>query len=157
MLAAGAVPIRVDVLDRSALLRALDGHRREAVIAQLTALKKAPTGHKDMAATNRLRTEGTVNLLAAAKQIGASRFVTQSMVFGYGYGDFHGRVLTESDRFAPPRARPVPGAPRGDARQREPGARPTHVEGIALRYGLLYGPDRPATGWLRGCADDVCR
>ena len=150
LLAAGAVPIRVDVLDRSALLRALDGHRCEAVIAQLTALKKAPTGHKDMAATNRLRTEGTANLLAAAKQIGASRFVTQSMVFGYGYGDFHGRVLTESDRFGPPGHGRFEEHLAGMRSNEEQVLQATHVEGVALRYGLLYGPDAAGDGLVEG-------
>ncbi len=55
-----------------------------------------------MAATNRLQTEGTANLLAAAAQLGARRFITQSMVLGYGFGDWAGRVLTEADPFAPP-------------------------------------------------------
>lgn len=48
LLGAGATPIQVDVLDRAALLDALDGHRCDAVIAQLTAMKKAPTAHQDM-------------------------------------------------------------------------------------------------------------
>ena len=150
LLAAGALPIQVDVLDRSALLQALDGHRCEAVIAQLTALKKAPTGHKDMAATNRLRTEGTANLLAAAKQITARRFVTQSMVFGYGYGDFHGRVLTESDQFGPPghgRFEEHLAAMRSNEQQV---LHATHVAGVALRYGLLYGPGAAGDGLVDG-------
>ncbi|QDP96543.1 NAD-dependent epimerase/dehydratase family protein [Microlunatus elymi] len=98
----GAEPIQVDVLDRSALLAGLDHHRYDVVISELTALKKAPTRHSDMAMTNRLRIDGTANLLAAAAQTGATRFVSQSMVFGYGYGDFGGRVLTEDDQFGPP-------------------------------------------------------
>lgn len=44
--------------------------------------------HKDMTATNILRTKGTANLIAAAHQLDARRFLTQSMVFGYGYGDW---------------------------------------------------------------------
>lgn len=140
LLAAGTTPIRVDVLDRSALLTALDGQQCDAVISQLTAMKKPPMTYNDMAATNRLRTEGTANLLAAAERVAARRFVTQSMVFGYGYGDFAGRVLTENDTFAPP----------GVGRFEEPLAamrageqqvlNASHVEGIALRYGLFYGP-----------------
>ena len=55
-----------------------------------------------MAATNRLRTEGTANLLAAARQLGARRFITQSMVFGYGFGEWACRVPTEAGPFAPP-------------------------------------------------------
>lgn len=140
LLAAGGTPLRVDVLDRSALLAAVDGHRYDAVLAQLTAMKKTPVRHRDMAATNRLRIEGTANLLAAAERTGAGRFVTQSMVFGYGYGDFGGRVLTETDRFAPPgrgRFEQHLAAMRSNEQQ-VLGA--THLSGIALRYGLFYGP-----------------
>ena len=97
--AAGVAPIQVDVLNRPDLLRELRGQRADAVISELTALKKPPASHKDMAATDRLRTEGTANLISAARQLGARRFLTQSMVFGYGYGDWSGRVLTESDPF----------------------------------------------------------
>ena len=81
LLAAGTSPVRADVLDRAALVAALDGQRCDAVISQLTAMKKMPMRHKDMAATNRLRIEGTANLLAAGGAVGARRFVTQSMVF----------------------------------------------------------------------------
>lgn len=78
--AAGAMPVRADVLDRAALRRALDGREADAVIAELTSLKKPPTSHKDMAATNILRIDGTRNLIEAAGQVGAVRFITQSMV-----------------------------------------------------------------------------
>lgn len=137
---AGVTPIQVDVLDRPALLAAVRGQRADAVIAELTALKKPPTLHRDMAATNRLRTEGTANLLAAAEQLGAGRFVNQSMVFGYGYRDFGGKVLTEDDPFG----EPAPGK-FGDhvaamrSAEQQVFTSPV-VDGIALRYGLFYGP-----------------
>lgn len=140
LLAAGTTPIRVDVLDRSALSTALDGQRCDAVVSQLTAMKKAPMTHKDMAPTNRLRIEGTANLLAAADEVGARRFVTQSMVFGYGYGDFAGRVLTEDDTFAPPGVGRFEEALAAMRSGEEQVFGASHVEGVALRYGLFYGP-----------------
>jgi nucleoside-diphosphate-sugar epimerase len=92
-----------------------------------------------MRQTNRLRTEGTRNLVRAAERVGATRFVTQSMLFGYGYGDAGGRVRTEDDEFAP----------RGAGRFEEHLAamrlnedlvlRSGAFDGIALRYGLFYG------------------
>ncbi|WP_256838854.1 NAD-dependent epimerase/dehydratase family protein [Ornithinimicrobium faecis] len=138
--AAGATPLQVDVLDQPALLAALEGLSGDAVISQLTSMKKSPMTHNDLTATNRLRTEGTANLLVAAERIGAVRFVTQSMVFGYGYGDFGGRVLTEDDEFAPPghgRFEEHLAAMRSNEDQ-VLGA--TNVQGVALRYGLFYGP-----------------
>ena len=138
--AAGAVPIQVDVLSQKELLHALRGHRADAVISEVTALKKMPVAHKDMRATNLLRVEGTRNLLAAARQLGAGRFVTQSIVFGYGYGDWGGRVMTEADPFGPPgtgRFEEHVAAMRSNEQQvLDAGG----IDGIALRYGLLYGP-----------------
>jgi hypothetical protein len=91
------------VLSTPALVRALQGQRADAVICEITALKKTPMSHKDMTATNILRTKGTANLIAA-HQLGARRFLTQSMVFGYGYGDWGGRVLLGGDVGHPQRA-----------------------------------------------------
>lgn len=75
----GAAPLQVDVLDRSALLRAVVGQSFDAVISKLTSLKKAPFTRRRLAMTDRLRVEGTANLLAAAQSCGARRFITQSM------------------------------------------------------------------------------
>jgi NAD-dependent epimerase/dehydratase family protein len=138
--ATGATPLQADVLSRAGLLSALDGHRADAVISELTALKKPPTAHKDMAATNKLRTEGTANLIVAARHVGARRFLTQSMVFGYGYGDWAGRVLTEADSFGPPGHGHLENhvaAMRSNEQQVFSAA---GLDGIALRYGLFYGP-----------------
>ncbi len=147
---AGTVPIQADVLRRDHLLQALAGRQADAVISELTALKKTPMAHKDMAATNALRTEGTRNLLAVARQLGARRFLTQSMVFGYGYGDWGGRVLTEADPFGPPgrgRFEEHLAAMRSNEEQvlAAPG-----LDGIALRYGLLYGPGPASDALVAG-------
>jgi len=137
--AAGATPVRADVLDRIALLAAVDGHAYDAVISQLSAMKKTPLMHRDLTMTNRLRVEGTANLLTVAEQVGAGRFVTQSMVFGYGYGDFGARVLSESDPFTP---RGHGGFESHLAAMRANEQQVFHASegGIALRYGLFYGP-----------------
>jgi hypothetical protein len=50
-------------MDRDVLLAAVDKLTADAVIHQLTALKKPPVRHRDMAQTNALRTSGTANLL----------------------------------------------------------------------------------------------
>lgn len=136
----GAVLVRADVLDRDALAQALGGQRVDAAIAELTALKKIPLRHAGMAATNRLRTEGTANLLAAARRLGALRFLTASMVFGYGFGDGGGRVLTEAGPFAPPghgRLEAHLAALRANEQQV---LAADGIDGIALRYGQFYGP-----------------
>jgi nucleoside-diphosphate-sugar epimerase len=95
-----------------------------------------------MTLTNRLRIEGTDNLMAAAARLGAKRIVTQSIILGYGYRDHGDRIITEADPF---------GVPAGDltdaavmAIHRAETRTFTAAEGIALRYGLLYGGDGTA-------------
>src|SRR5947209_2714278 len=97
----GAHPILANVMDRDDLLRAVKGVQADAVIHALTALKKTPLRHQDMYATNALRDVGTTNLLAAAREVGARRFVAESMTLGYGYGDWGEKVITEDGPFAP--------------------------------------------------------
>ncbi len=138
--AAGAICVQADVLDPRGLSQALRGQHADAIIAELTALKKTPIQHKDMALTNRLRSRGTASLLAAARQLGARRFITQSMVFGYGYGDWGNRVLAEADPFGPPGNGHFEDhlAALRDSENQVLGA--DGLDGIALRYGLFYGP-----------------
>jgi hypothetical protein len=59
-----------DALDRDALLRALEGQSADAVIHELTALRKSPLRHSGMALTDRLRDAGTTNMLAAVHSDG---------------------------------------------------------------------------------------
>src|SRR5260221_2042188 len=73
----GAHPILANVMDRDDLLRAVKRVQADAVIHALTALKKTPLRHQDMYATNALRDVGTTNLLAAAREVGARRFVAE--------------------------------------------------------------------------------
>jgi nucleoside-diphosphate-sugar epimerase len=139
LLAQGVQPVVADALDREALLDAVQGLAADAVIHELTALRKPPLRAGGMAMTNRLRREGTDNLLAVANRLGARRIVTQSIILGYGYRDHGDRILTEEDPF---------GVPAGDltddavaAMQSAEDQTLVAREGIALRYGLLYGGD----------------
>src|SRR5947208_12597252 len=77
----GARPIVADALDADAVAQAVAAAEPEVVVHELTAL----SGDFDMRhinryfeTTNRLRTEGTDHLLAAARTVGARRFVAQS-------------------------------------------------------------------------------
>jgi nucleoside-diphosphate-sugar epimerase len=134
----GASSVIADALDRDGLLRALQGASADAVIHQLTALKRPPMRASHVEPTNRLRVEGTANLLAAAEQVGARRFVTQSFFGGYGFHD-GSRMLTEQDRFAPPGGLfdPTWQALRSTEQQV---LEAEGIEGIVLRYGGFYGP-----------------
>jgi nucleoside-diphosphate-sugar epimerase len=136
-------PVVADVMDRSTLLTALRGVHADAVLHELTALSKTPMRHSGMAQTNLLRTTGSAHLVEAAHEVGARRFLTQSIVFGYGYRDHGPRVLTEDDPFGVAERGPTGEHIRAMVAA-ERAASSDGLEGIALRYGLFYGPG-PAT------------
>jgi nucleoside-diphosphate-sugar epimerase len=97
-----------------------------------------------MYATDALHDVGATNLLAAARAIGARRFVAESMTMGYGYGDWGDQVITEDQPFAPPGRssqleRHVAGF-RSLERQIWEATREGWIEGISLRYGAFYAP-----------------
>ena len=79
--AAGAEPVIADALDADAVMHAVKAARPDAVVHELTAIGANLNLKKfddHFALTNRLRTEGTQNLLAAAQASGATRFIAQS-------------------------------------------------------------------------------
>jgi nucleoside-diphosphate-sugar epimerase len=140
--ALGASPAVADALDPAAVTAAVVQARPEVVIHELTALKgMRDFRHLDrsFAATNRLRTEGTDNLLVAARAAGARRFVAQSYA-GWPYARVGGPAKSEEEPLDP-------NPPRG---ARETLAAIRHLEtavlaapeleGVVLRYGGLYGP-----------------
>ena len=90
----GATAVIADALNRDSLLTAFAGQSADAVINELTALTKAPARYADMEPTNVLRQDGSANLFEVARLVGATRFLTQSIFFGYGYRDFGSTVIT---------------------------------------------------------------
>src|SRR5262249_42808487 len=79
--ALGAKPVALDLLDPAAVREAVLEARPGAIVHQATALadiRFARNFDRTFAQTNRLRTEGTDNLLAAAREAGVGRFVAQS-------------------------------------------------------------------------------
>lgn len=137
----GVQPIVADALHRDGLLRALDGVSADAVVHQLTSLSKPPARHSDMAQTNRLRTDGTRNLLEAAHILGAGTFITQSIVFGYGYADHGPKVITEDQPFGGLRGGTCDQHVAAMLANEEMVRHGDGISGIALRYGLFYGAD----------------
>src|SRR5437764_473898 len=79
--AAGAEPVVVDAFDAAAISKAVERARPDAVIHELTAIPDDLNLKKfgeQFQLTNRLRTEGTDHLLAAALSAGVRRFIAQS-------------------------------------------------------------------------------
>ena len=82
---AGAVPILCDLFDLTSLIAAVKHFRPEAVLHQVTDLPDEIGKLPDfIAATDRVRSEGTRNLLAAAQAVNASDFIAQSIAWDGG-------------------------------------------------------------------------
>ena len=137
---AGVEAVVADVMDRENLLAAVRDVRADAVMNQLTALGTTKT-REAMQGTNALRTTGTGHLLAAARAVGAHRFLTQSNVYGYGYRDHGPDVITEDDPFAEAVTGRLADAVAAMRSTEEQVFSADAVEGVALRYGAFYGQD----------------
>lgn len=135
----GAEAVVMDGLDAVSVGEAVAAARPDAIVHQMTAIAGKPDmKHMDrwFATTNRLRTEGTDHLLAAAEATGVSHLVAQS------YGGWNGVrkggwVKTEEDPLDP--AEGTTARPGMEAiRYLEDMV--VKAGGAALRYGWLYGP-----------------
>jgi nucleoside-diphosphate-sugar epimerase len=150
--ASGVEPLAADMMDRDGLLRAVDGIKADAAVHAATALRTAPMRHQGMAATDALRIQGTRNLVEAARVAGAGRLVAESMHFGYGYGDFGDRVVTEDNTpFAPPgRSAALERHLEGFRVKEDLTLHTDGIDGVSLRFGALYGP-----GFGQGGTDQI--
>lgn len=135
--AGAATTVAADALDRAALGAAVRKAKPDAVVHLLTAIP-ARINPKKMATefevTNRLRTEGTRNLLDAAAEVGATRIVSQGLAYAYrpgaGLADEDAALWTD----APAQFRP------GVVALQELERRTVDAGGTVLRFGHLYGP-----------------
>ncbi len=137
--ALGAEPVVLDALDRDAVLAAVAAARPDAILHELTAIGAIGNPRRTaqaFAPTNRLRTEGTDNLLAAAQASGVERVLAQSFA-GWPFARAGGPVKTEAD---PLDADPPPQLRAILAAIRHLEDRTTAAGGVVLRYGGLYGP-----------------
>jgi 2-alkyl-3-oxoalkanoate reductase len=136
--ALGAEPIALDLLDARAVRKAVLETEPDAIVHQATALADVRFSRnldRTFAQTNRLRTEGTDALLAAAKEADVSRFVAQSFASAR-YAREGGPVKTEEDPLDPT---PVATTRETNAAMRYLDEAVTGAGGIALRYGGFYG------------------
>jgi nucleoside-diphosphate-sugar epimerase len=147
--ALGAEAVILDLLDPGAVRAAVLDAEPEAVIHQATALANARFFRnldRAFAQTNRLRTEGTDALLAAAREAGVRRFIAQSFA-SYRYAREGGPVKTEDARLDPD---PPASARQTNIAMSHLDQAVTEAGGIALRYGGFYGaPNDGLTGPVR--------
>jgi nucleoside-diphosphate-sugar epimerase len=110
----GAAPVVCDVFDDDSLKKAVSGASVEMVMHQLTDLPdgvdQLPTYRER---SNRMRTEGTRNLIEAARAAGVRRFIAQSIAWEPAGG---AEAVQELERMV------------------------LDFDGVVLRYGQLYGP-----------------
>ena len=138
---AGVTPVSGDALDAGQVRQAVTEARPDAIVHQLTAIPariNPRTYERDMATTNRLRTEGTRNLVDAARAAGVRRLVAQSIAFAYRPG---GDGLRSED--APlwlDAPRPFTQAVAALEELETSVTRAEGLEGVVLRYGFFYGP-----------------
>jgi 2-alkyl-3-oxoalkanoate reductase len=141
----GAEPVVADALDAEAINTVFHSFQPEIVIHQMTALHgMMDLTHFDrsFAATNRLRTEGTDLLLAAAREVGATRFIAQSFC-GWTLARDGGPVKSESDPLDPDPPTEFRRTLEAIKYLERTVTSSTGPEGVVLRYGSFYGP---ATG-----------
>jgi nucleoside-diphosphate-sugar epimerase len=139
----GAAGVVMDGLDAASVGEAVAAAQPDTIVHEMTAISPAHAGKPDIkhidrwfAGTNRLRTEGTDHLLAAAEAAGVAHFAAQ------GYASWNGIrtggwVKTEED----------PLDPGEGTIMHAVAAAIRHVEdavlgagGVVVRYGGLYGP-----------------
>jgi nucleoside-diphosphate-sugar epimerase len=134
----GATPAVLDVLDPTAVAELVSRTEPEVIVHEATALAGlSDYKHFDRSfeMTNRLRTEGTDALLAAAREAGVKRLVGQSFA-GWPYAREGGAVKTETDPLDP---QPADSMRESLRAIRHLEAAVTDAAGIVLRYGGLYG------------------
>jgi nucleoside-diphosphate-sugar epimerase len=132
--AAGAEAAIADALDADAVRAAVEAAHPDVVVNELTDLDRPlnPRRYAEwLEGTNRLRSQGTRNLVQAAAAAGVPKVISQSVAFFY---TFEPGTKTEDD--------PIAGSEAGAAAVAlaELEEQTLDAGGIVLRYGFFYGP-----------------
>ena len=137
----GATPVIADALDSEQVGVAVAEAEPDVIIHELTAISTLDMRHFDraFAATNRLRTEGTDNLLAAGRAVDVKRFIAQSYA-SWPYARTGGPVKTEDDPLDPTPVKEMVQSMEAIRHLEDAVIGADWTEGIVLRYGGLYGP-----------------
>jgi 2-alkyl-3-oxoalkanoate reductase len=137
----GAEAVSCDVFDAGRLGSVVARAEPDAVINQLTDLPQSlnPRKLKEYyAANNRVRREGAMNLLDAARGAGVRRFLVQGAA--YWYTQTGGGVKTEDAPLYLDAPAPIGPAVETMKSVEDMVHSADGMEGIVLRYGMFYGP-----------------
>ncbi|MGH2838316.1 MAG: NAD-dependent epimerase/dehydratase family protein [Thermoleophilaceae bacterium] len=142
----GAEPVVCDAFDAEGVAQAVAAARPDVVVNELTDIPKAINPRKmgeQFETNDRLRRDGTRNLMQAAEAAGARRLISQSIAFAYAPA---GTLRSEEDRFFEDAPDPW-GRSIGAVRALEEATLGSErVQGVVLRYGYFYGPGSSYAG-----------
>jgi len=127
--------VAADALDATAVAGAVRWAAPDVIVHMLTAIPDPVDPRhlaRDMALTNRLRTQGTANLLAAA---GGARVIAQGVAYAYDPAGSPVKV-EDAPLWHHPPSQFAPVVAAADEQER----RVTAAGGLVLRLGHLYGP-----------------
>jgi nucleoside-diphosphate-sugar epimerase len=143
----GASAVVGDVFDADAMARLVRAAEPEGVVNVASKWSMSPTRISQVRPANEIREQGARNMLAAAVSAGARRYVNESMMFVYGYGD-HARPLTEDQPPGRERRRglqrvidAIVAAERVVREHSERGV----IEGSSMRFGFFHGQHADST------------
>jgi nucleoside-diphosphate-sugar epimerase len=140
--ATGAQPVVMNGLDRSSVFKVVQTTKPEVIVHQMSSLASAKNlkhFDREFETTNRLRTEGTAHLIAAARQSGARRLVVQSFT-GWPNAPTGKPVNTEDNPLDPTPPRTMRRTLQAIRELERSVLAASDLQGIVLRYGFFYGP-----------------
>ncbi len=147
----GAHPVSADALSRESVAAAVAQAAPQAIIHELTSIPASiDVRHfdRDFAPTNRLRREGTDNLLSAGASVGVQRFIAQSYA-GWPAARTGPMVADEEQPLDPSPAKAMRETHDAIRHLEQAVGAAEWTEALVLRYGALYGP---GTSLARGGA-----
>jgi 2-alkyl-3-oxoalkanoate reductase len=130
-----------DALNRAALVAAVTRAKPDVIVHEMTSISAANDLRRfdrSFAATNRLRTQGLDNLLAAAKQAGTTRMIAQSFC-GWPFARVGGPVKSEDDPLDPDPPREMRRTLAAIRYLENTLTASPGIAGLVLRYGAFYG------------------
>lgn len=139
---AGAKPEIINALSERDVLEAVQRAQPEVIVHELTGIParfNLRRFDEAFALTNRLRTEATDYLLAAARSVGCRRFIVQSYA-GWPYARTGAWVKNEEDTLLSSPDPAVRETFRAILHEESAVLGESAIEGFVLRYGSFYGP-----------------